>query len=545
MKYSWGDEELYVRQLLNLLQQPTRYAVDVGAADGVTGSNTNFLFKLGYDGLVIEGNRRKLSKAISSYESYAGQISFLGIFVTPVNIVKIFESLGVPMHPDFISIDIDSFDLEIAESILTTFRPSVLCVEINERLPPPIKYELRRRDVKTAQRDLTMISSASLCTWHESLSGLSYGLHHLELNNLIAYDLKRKEFSNLEPRKPDKVYLDFSNRLDRDDLFPHNNFFFRELLAERGLSDFVSLSTEDITSHYRNLLASLHQQGVLSRIPKFEIGVGDFEVINIKAFYEKSNHIELPSERKIPLDCWQTYKSNYIDFEHGSRLIAYRNLNPGVNFHYFNDLDMDDYMGDVWGKHEVFDIYSKCKFGPMKADIWRYCILYERGGIYIDIDAQLKIDLLSITPEVSELLSFERFPINGALFEDHSFDYGYFKERNFRNDRLPFPNQPVMQMVLFFQKNHGILSRVIDLIVQRYNFYRGREFASPFHAILNFTGPVVFTRAVWDYADHNFSISFTKGIDYNGALDSKVIPEKGLFNQTSHYSSVRNCVIVD
>lgn len=271
--FSWAGEEVWVRELLSRLASPTRYVVDIGASDGVTGSNTNFLYKLGYDGLVVEGQREKLSQALLHYKNYTGNISFLGTFVDSSNIVDLFDCLGVPTTPDFISVDIDSVDLELTEAILKKYKPSVICVEINERLPPPILYELRSENIKTTQRDLTMISSASVCSWFEMLSGFGFNLYRLELNNLICYNSALPDFSHLKPRSAEEVYGDFSQRADRDQLLPHNFFFFRPLLESQKHSSFVELSVNDIKDFYEKLFASLNSKGVFYSIPSIAFKV--------------------------------------------------------------------------------------------------------------------------------------------------------------------------------------------------------------------------------------------------------------------------------
>jgi mannosyltransferase OCH1-like enzyme len=54
-----------------------------------------------------------------------------------------------------------------------------------------------------------------------------------------------------------------------------------------------------------------------------------------------------------------------------------------------------NYLLEKWGKEyaELFDNYKNI---PHKIDLWRYCILYDTGGTYMDADCELlsKIDFL-------------------------------------------------------------------------------------------------------------------------------------------------------
>jgi mannosyltransferase OCH1-like enzyme len=41
---------------------------------------------------------------------------------------------------------------------------------------------------------------------------------------------------------------------------------------------------------------------------------------------------------------------------------------------------------------KIYEAYLKCPLPVMKADLWRYCIIYENGGIYADADTICLID---------------------------------------------------------------------------------------------------------------------------------------------------------
>ena len=58
---------------------------------------------------------------------------------------EILEKIGVlrtiSMSSDFLNLDIDSYDLEVMKKILEkNFRPKVISMEINEKIPPPIYF---------------------------------------------------------------------------------------------------------------------------------------------------------------------------------------------------------------------------------------------------------------------------------------------------------------------------------------------------------------------------------------------------------------------
>ena len=54
---------------------------------------------------------------------------------------------------------------------------------------------------------------------------------------------------------------------------------------------------------------------------------------------------------------------------------------------------------------ETLRVYRSFPLAVMKADFWRYAILYARGGIYADIDVQARRPVASWLPPVDESVS--------------------------------------------------------------------------------------------------------------------------------------------
>lgn len=90
----------------------------------------------------------------------------------------------------------------------------------------------------------------------------------------------------------------------------------------------------------------------------------------------------------IPMMLFQTYKTvkdipllclpHLTDFEH----------------HLYDDVDCIEYMKTKPLKY--LNAYNTLKDNAHKADLWRYLILYDYGGVYLDIKCQPKKDLKDI-----------------------------------------------------------------------------------------------------------------------------------------------------
>jgi hypothetical protein len=93
---------------------------------GNTGSNTRMLYEKGWRGLLMD----------STFENDV--INLRRHYITSDNIVALFQRYGVPADVDYVSIDIDSTDLWIFDSLTrpsSPYRPRVVSVEYNCLLP--------------------------------------------------------------------------------------------------------------------------------------------------------------------------------------------------------------------------------------------------------------------------------------------------------------------------------------------------------------------------------------------------------------------------
>jgi len=84
-----------------------------------SGANTEALWQQGWHGLLLDGTRSNAS--INLHQS----------FISSVNIRDTFKAHRVPRSFDYLSVDIDSADLWVLQSILSHYSPRVFTVEYN------------------------------------------------------------------------------------------------------------------------------------------------------------------------------------------------------------------------------------------------------------------------------------------------------------------------------------------------------------------------------------------------------------------------------
>jgi len=74
---------------------------------------------------------------------------------------------------------------------------------------------------------------------------------------------------------------------------------------------------------------------------------------------------------------------------------------PGWTYKHFTDKEIMQYflMNPLPEFPFIMNVFHKLKFGAHKADLFRYYFLYNEGGVFIDSDAMIKIDLEDIMYE--------------------------------------------------------------------------------------------------------------------------------------------------
>ena len=206
-----------ISQFYSRIPNPNNYFVDIGASDG-PGPIFSYFTDLSNSGLCIEGRTHL-------YDSLKNNINNSNVdihiaFVYPHTINNIFKKYNVPKEPDILKIDIDGYDLDIIRSILQEYKPKILIAEINEKIPPPIYFEVKYYD--SYEYDTSHFFGFSIQAGKDVLESYGYKIVSLiEGNNIICLHEDYFKLTNIEDIKT--IYnLGYLNN-DLYNLFYWNN----------------------------------------------------------------------------------------------------------------------------------------------------------------------------------------------------------------------------------------------------------------------------------------------------------------------------------
>jgi mannosyltransferase OCH1-like enzyme len=104
-------------------------------------------------------------------------------------------------------------------------------------------------------------------------------------------------------------------------------------------------------------------------------------------YYNNIIQENLPTNHIIPLDVYQTWHSKHLPPYMEKCVNKMKKENPEFKFHLYDDNDCREFIQQNYDS-DVLYAFDKLTPGAYKADLWRYCILYKKGGIYLDIKYQ-------------------------------------------------------------------------------------------------------------------------------------------------------------
>jgi len=86
----------------------------------------------------------------------------------------------------------------------------------------------------------------------------------------------------------------------------------------------------------------------------------------------------------IPLDIYMTWKTSKLPPLMQENMDILKKTNPQFKFHLYNDNECREFIKTYFNP-EVVNTFDTLIPGAYKADLWRLCILFIKGGIYMDI----------------------------------------------------------------------------------------------------------------------------------------------------------------
>jgi mannosyltransferase OCH1-like enzyme len=98
------------------------------------------------------------------------------------------------------------------------------------------------------------------------------------------------------------------------------------------------------------------------------------------------------TKAKVPRMIYQTFQSVKVPFRMLAAVHSWQLMNPEWGYEFFDDTQMAGFVANFDCSAVPFDsrdlarAFGQIRPGAGKADLFRYLLVYERGGVYMDID---------------------------------------------------------------------------------------------------------------------------------------------------------------
>ena len=81
-----------------------------------------------------------------------------------------------------------------------------------------------------------------------------------------------------------------------------------------------------------------------------------------------------------------------------NNVLLLQKMNPEFDIYLYDDQDRIEFIKNNFDQ-DVLDAYNSLIPGSFRADLWRYCVIYKYGGVYIDIKYHTYIPLIELIKE--------------------------------------------------------------------------------------------------------------------------------------------------
>ena len=202
----------------------------------------------------------------------------------------------------------------------------------------------------------------------------------------------------------------------------------------------------------------------------------------------------------IPLDIYMTWGTYDVPQGMAASIEDLKKINPEFQYYFYSDEDCLAYIEKEFDA-DVVNAFKTLKPGAFKADLWRYCILYKKGGVYVDSKYHSIIPLVPILKENAVIYVKDQMP--GSI-EPEAIYNGFIASP---------PGNPVML---------SCITEIVETVKHR-SYERN---------VLDVTGPCLLGRVLLRYKSQKyiddipfqFSNNFGPGIKYRDILILKHYP---------------------
>ena len=204
-----------------------------------------------------------------------------------------------------------------------------------------------------------------------------------------------------------------------------------------------------------------------------------------------------------------------------------------IDLYIYSNSQVNNFMKKYFKNDLIYEIFKKSVLPVQKIDIFRICIIYKFGGIWLDIKSQINI--------MKVLKLYKDSESNGILLsEPRKIEVITSKD----NKQLKSFKNVIHNGFFFLPKESQFLKNMLFKIKKDYLYFQDIIFCYPKQGIMNLTGPHQFTRTYYDMDREKRPLLVSHNdIDwiYYQRFGEHISPLKIV----KHYSSIKELKTID
>lgn len=236
---------------------------------------------------------------------------------------------------------------------------------------------------------------------------------------------------------------------------------------------------------------------------------------------------DVPMGTEIPKIIYQTFPTKSLPPVLASNVEYIRRLNPDFEHVLFDDEDIVRFIKEEYGP-DVLAYYQRInpKYGAARADLFRYLLIYNRGGVYLDIKSRMSKSLSKIIRPDDRFLLAKWGDYNLVLHHELAHIPGG-----------EFQNWHVIGV-----RGHPFLRAVIESVLVNIDKYRPWLHGVGKNAVIRVTGPIIYTLSIYPlldrYSHRAVDSQSDLSLEYATAIEGT---HMSLFK--THYSGLEESIV--
>lgn len=242
----------------------------------------------------------------------------------------------------------------------------------------------------------------------------------------------------------------------------------------------------------------------------------------------------------IPKKIFQTAKSfETLPVEIKNNIEQLKSRNSDWSYTFFDDAAMKNYLrthlsADDWQLLE--DVNPK--YGVVLADVFRYVLIHNEGGVYLDIKSTAWRALSEVIDSKTEFVISQW---ENKIGQDHE-GMGFYPELAY------VPGGEFQQWCIIATPRHPFLKAAIKQVMYNLKTYTPLTFGTDAWGVIRLSGPIAYTKAIYPLLDHypHTAIDLSKwDIQYSiyGKTGSKLSQHQDTIKDYNHYSRVGEPIV--